>query len=50
MKLLYMSGYTDNAIVLHGRLDPGTPFVQKPLTPDGLARKVHVILDVPELG
>jgi CheY-like chemotaxis protein len=32
LKVIFMSGYTDNAIVHHGILDPGTPFIQKPST------------------
>ena len=47
MKVIYMSGYTDNAIVHHGILDSGTPFVQKPLLPDVLARRVREVLDTP---
>jgi two-component system cell cycle sensor histidine kinase/response regulator CckA len=48
-KLLYMSGYTDNAIVHHGVLEPGTALLQKPFAPDALARKVREVLDgVPE--
>ena len=45
MKALYMSGYTDNAIVHHGILDAGISFIQKPFTFDGLARKVREVLD-----
>jgi PAS domain S-box-containing protein len=44
-KVLYMSGYTDHAIVRHGVLEPGTWFLQKPFSAEALARKVRQILD-----
>jgi CheY-like chemotaxis protein len=46
--VLYMSGYTDEAIVRTGVLDEGHPFLQKPFTPRDLALKIREVLDRPE--
>ncbi len=46
MKVLYMSGYTDDAIVRHGLLDEKIEFVQKPFDAATIARKVRQVLDL----
>jgi PAS domain S-box-containing protein len=47
--VLYMSGYTDDAIVRHGILEENMSFIQKPFLPDALARKARELLDLPVL-
>ena len=47
IKILYISGYTDDVVVHGGLLEPGRAFLQKPFTSDALARKVRRVLDIP---
>ncbi|MEW6320893.1 MAG: MASE1 domain-containing protein [Acidobacteriota bacterium] len=48
IRVLYMSGYTDDAIVSTGVLESGQPFLQKPFTPAQLAHKIREVLDAAE--
>ena len=45
VKVLHITGYTRNAIIHHGRLDPDIELLTKPFTADALTRKVRQILD-----
>ena len=47
MKVLYMSGYTEDALVQHGVADLSVAFLQKPFRPIELARRVHAVLHPP---
>ena len=46
LKVLFMTGYSRNAIVHQGRLDEGVQLIQKPLTQASLAAKVRDVLDL----
>jgi CheY-like chemotaxis protein len=45
IKVLFISGYTDDVVLQHGILTTGAPYLQKPITPEGLGRKVRAVLD-----
>lgn len=45
MRVLYVSGYTDDAIMQHGVLTPGTAFLQKPFTAESLTAKIRQVLE-----
>jgi len=50
MKVIFMSGYTDDSIHRRGVLDPGVDFIQKPFTPATIAQKVRAVLGTPDIS
>lgn len=50
IRVIFMSGYTDETISKHGVLEPGIIFIQKPLVPSALARTIRNVLDDPGAG
>jgi len=50
MKVLYMSGYANDAVLRQGVLGRPAAFIQKPITPEALARKVRDTLDAARLA
>jgi two-component system cell cycle sensor histidine kinase/response regulator CckA len=49
IRVLFMSGYTDDEVMRRGVIDGATAFLQKPFTPDMLANKVRAVLDLPRV-
>jgi two-component system, cell cycle sensor histidine kinase and response regulator CckA len=47
LRLLYISGYTDDEVTRRGLLEAGAPFLEKPFEAEGLARRVREVLDAP---
>ncbi len=47
MRVLFVSGYTERAMSRHGLVDARAAYLQKPLSPETLARRVREVLDAP---
>lgn len=47
LKIIYISGYTDDMLLSTGALGPGMSFLRKPLKPDVLAGRIREVLDAP---
>jgi two-component system, cell cycle sensor histidine kinase and response regulator CckA len=50
MQVIFMSGYSDETIRLHGEWNPDAPFIHKPFTPEGLNHKIRQVLDAQTLS
>ena len=50
MRILFMSGYSDTAVVRQGEVSAAAAFLEKPFTEKALARKVREVLDQPQRG
>jgi CheY-like chemotaxis protein len=50
LRVLYLSGYTEDTVLRHGKLGPGSAFLSKPFSPDTLAHKVRELLDTRAAG
>ena len=46
LRVLFISGYTDDAVIHQGDLEPGSAFLQKPFTPNVLCRRVRELLEI----
>jgi PAS domain S-box-containing protein len=49
-KVLYLSGYSEHAVALHGLIEPSIALLQKPVTPDALLHRVREVLDAPPVS
>jgi CheY-like chemotaxis protein len=47
LRVLFMSGYTNDTVLLHGVAEATHAFIQKPFTPLSLAKKVREVIDTP---
>ena len=50
VRVIYMSGYTEDAVTRQSLLEPGAAFIEKPFSPDALTRKLRLVLDASPRG